>query len=421
MMDNTILNESMKVVKHKSGLTVYLLKKPDYYKSTAIFATKYGAIDSKWKNPKTGEIVEVPDGIAHFLEHKMFEQEDETNVFAEYAKFGGNANAFTSSNTTAYYFSSTEHFYENLGILLNFVEKPYFTPENVAKEQGIIGQEIRMYDDDPDWCLYFNFLKNLYKNHNIRKDPAGTIESIAKIDAPLLYECYNTFYHPSNMVLVVVGQFEEEKVFEIIDQKIPCQEQQGKIERLYETETEEVVKNTVEQVLEVGTPKFMAGGKLLNLPQNTYLKNEIVLAILLKLLFSKTSDLFTKLYQNGIINENFYPDLEHTRDYCYWCVSGESENPDLVFEEMKTELSNLSDKGVREEEFICAKRSVLGTHVRRYNDPELLSRIIMDYAFQNADLFAYETELENITKEDINEMIRRLVNNELVLSVIKPS
>ena len=322
MMDNTILNESMKVVKHKSGLTVYLLKKPDYYKSTAIFATKYGAIDSKWKNPKTGEIVEVPDGIAHFLEHKMFEQEDETNVFAEYAKFGGNANAFTSSNTTAYYFSSTEHFYENLGILLNFVEKPYFTPENVAKEQGIIGQEIRMYDDDPDWCLYFNFLKNLYKNHNIRKDPAGTIESIAKIDAPLLYECYNTFYHPSNMVLVVVGQFEEEKVFEIIDQKIPCQEQQGKIERLYETETEEVVKNTVEQVLEVGTPKFMAGGKLLNLPQNTYLKNEIVLAILLKLLFSKTSDLFTKLYQNGIINENFYPDLEHTRDYCYWCVSG---------------------------------------------------------------------------------------------------
>lgn len=201
-----------------SGLTVYLMEKSQYASSYAIFGTKYGSIDTRFSKDG-GEEINVPEGIAHYLEHKLFESED-GDAFTKYAETGASANAFTSFDRTCYLFSCSDKFYENLDILLNFVQNPYFTAENVQKEQGIIGQEIRMYDDNPGWCVLFNLLKAMYINHPVRIDIAGTTESIAEINADLLYKCYETFYNPSNMFICIVGNIDIDKTLKQIESSV---------------------------------------------------------------------------------------------------------------------------------------------------------------------------------------------------------
>ena len=194
-----ITGESVYYGTHSSGLGIYIIPKKDYTQNYAIFGTRYGSVDSKFVVPGETELTEVPDGIAHYLEHKMFDQPDGSNVFDKFSKYGANANAFTSFNMTAYLFNATSHVEENLATLLDYVQSPYYTPETVQKEQGIIGQEINMYDDNGGWKVFFNFLGCLYQNHPVKKEIAGTIESISHITADYLYKCYNTFYNLSNM------------------------------------------------------------------------------------------------------------------------------------------------------------------------------------------------------------------------------
>ena len=209
-------------INHDSGLTIYLFPKKDYNSKYAIFGTKYGSVNNAF-SLDNGEVTAVPDGIAHYLEHKLFESED-GDAFTRYAKTGANANAYTSFDKTCYLFSCTENFDESFEILLDFVQSPYFTEETVAKEQGIIGQEIRMYDDSPEWCVMFNMLENMYHNHPVKIDIAGTVESIAKITPDYLYQCYNTFYNLNNMVLCVAGDLTVEDVLKTADKMLkPCE------------------------------------------------------------------------------------------------------------------------------------------------------------------------------------------------------
>ena len=209
-------------VKHPSGLDIYICEMEGFSTIEALFGTKYGSINTMFKTNADKEYTTVPEGIAHFLEHKLFENED-CDVFNLYAKTGANANAFTSFDKTCYLFSCSKNYKESLGILLDFVQKPYFTPESVAKEQGIIGQEIKMCDDNPNWRVFFNLLNCLYHNHPVKIDIAGTVESIAEIDAELLYKCYNTFYNLNNMVLSIAGNINAEEVLEICDKYLkPC-------------------------------------------------------------------------------------------------------------------------------------------------------------------------------------------------------
>ena len=209
-----ILNEKYYKINHPSGLTVYVLPKENYSSAYAVFGTKYGSIDTRFKRSDSDKWTEVPEGIAHFLEHKLFESED-LDAFERYAKTGASANAYTSFDKTCYLFQCSSNFKENLKILLDFVQNPYFTPQTVQKEQGIIGQEITMYYDVPGWMSTFNLLRCLYKNHPVRIDIAGTVDSIAQITDKLLYDCYNTFYNLHNMALVVVGNVTKDDVLSV--------------------------------------------------------------------------------------------------------------------------------------------------------------------------------------------------------------
>ena len=204
------LQEELYYEKLANGLDVYILPKQGFNKSFATFTTKYGSVDNHFKSLEKQEFVQVPDGIAHFLEHKLFEKED-GDVFQQFSKQGASANAFTSFTRTAYLFSSTSEFEQNLTTLIDFVQDPYFSEKTVEKEKGIIGQEINMYDDNPDWRLYFGTIANMYHHHPVKIDIAGTVESIAPITKDMLYECYHTFYHPSNMLLFIIGPVDAER------------------------------------------------------------------------------------------------------------------------------------------------------------------------------------------------------------------
>ena len=247
---------------HDSGLKVYVMPKMGYSKCYAIIGTHFGSIDSVFTVAGEAEQTILPDGVAHFLEHKMFEQPDGGNVFGEFAKYGANANAFTSNTMTAYLFECTENPVENLKILLDYVSKPYFTEENVAKEQGIIGQEIKMYDDDPDWRCAINLLGAMYENHPIKNDIAGSVESIAKIDKDLLYKCYDNFYNMANMILFVIGDINEQDMGNCVEEMIKSYKILDNLPiRDYGNEPKRVLKNTIHQTMDVSVPSFMLGYK----------------------------------------------------------------------------------------------------------------------------------------------------------------
>ena len=205
--------------RHPSGLDIYLYPKENGRSTRAVFGTKYGSIDNCFQRSDEASAETFPEGIAHYLEHKLFESED-GDAFARYAETGANANAFTGFESTCYVFSCTDRLYDSLRILLDFVQSPYFTEETVAKEQGIIGQEIKMYEDLPGWRVFFNYLQAMYHSHPVRKDAAGTIESIAEITPEHLYRCYNTFYNLNNMALVLSGKFDVDKVITVCDEML---------------------------------------------------------------------------------------------------------------------------------------------------------------------------------------------------------
>jgi predicted Zn-dependent peptidase len=244
-----------------NGLHVYVLPKPGFQKTYATFATKYGSVDNHFR-VEGQQSVKVPDGIAHFLEHKMFE-EPEGDIFATFSSNGASANAFTSFDQTVYLFSATERIQENLTTLVNFVQHPYFTDENVEKEKGIIGQEINMYEDNPDWRSYFGLIEALYKVHPVHIDIAGTIQSISTITKETLYSCYEAFYHPSNMILFVVGGVDPAEVIELVrnNQAKKDYKPQGEIERIFDDEPTTVAEPRHEVKLAVSLPKLLFGFK----------------------------------------------------------------------------------------------------------------------------------------------------------------
>jgi len=290
---------------HKSGVRIFVMPKKGFRKCMAMFATGYGSIDTTYI--KDGKELPVPDGTAHFLEHKLFEEEN-GNVFDRFSMLGANANAFTSFATTAYYFTGTDHFYENLETLISFVQTPYFTDESVAKEQGIIGQEIKMYDDDPGWQVHYQGVEGLYHNHPVKIDIAGTVDTIAKIDAKTLYDIYSMYYHPSNMVLFIAGDVDVDKTFETAEATLKdIPPLPHKIERKLPEEPDAVVKHKTEKQLDVAVPLFQITFKDndTSLRGKALLKKEILTDMLLELMFGKSSEIYEKLYTAGLINNSF--------------------------------------------------------------------------------------------------------------------
>ena len=293
IIKNDILNEVMYKKEYKNGLRAYIMPKTGYNKTFAMFATNFGSINDKFVLPETGETMEVPDGVAHFLEHKLFSMKD-GSAMDKFAEMGASSNAYTSFTHTSYLFSCTDGFDDSFKLLLDFVQNPYITEESVENEKGIIGQEIRMYEDDPDWQVYFNFINCLYNDFPVKKDIAGTVESISGINKDLLYKCFKTFYDPSNMVIFVVGDVNPEHVFAIIEDNVPTDKDKVKIEKIFTDEAEFVNAKRKEAVCDVSMPIFMYGFKV-NPDIKDVIKTEIGLNIILEILIGRSSNLYEEL------------------------------------------------------------------------------------------------------------------------------
>lgn len=410
------VGDSYYKINHPSGLTIYVYPKEGYKSTYAIFGTKYGSINTCF-SVDDGEKITVPDGIAHYLEHKLFESED-GDAFAKYAKTGANANAYTSFEKTCYLFSCTGKFEESLEILLGFVQDPYFTAQTVAKEQGIIGQEIKMYDDSPDWRVMFNMLECMYRNHPVKIDIAGTVESISHITAEKLYEVYNVFYNLNNMVLCVAGNATVEQVVKIAD-KMLKKADKHKITNYFEDEPYEIVKDYVEQSFPVSMPLFNLGYK----ERADKMLNEKELAqteILLSMLASDTSVLYRNLMDAQLINSSFSYELFEGPGYCSVIFGGESRYPQKAAEMIKAYISEVKKNGLSREEFEIAQKAVYGDAVSSLNSVSSISNMIADYHFNGNELFSYIDAIANVTFDDVTTRLSQMLdNNNCTLSVVK--
>ena len=410
------IGESYIKAVHPSGLKIYILEKPQYNSAYAIFGTKYGSIDTCFS--VNGEKTRVPEGIAHFLEHKLFESED-GDAFTKYAATGAYANAYTSFDRTCYLFSCSDKFYDNLAILLDFVQSPYFTPETVQKEQGIIGQEIRMYDDSPEWRVMFNMLLAMYKNHPVRIDIAGTVESIAEIDDKLLYRCYNTFYNPSNMFICIAGNVNSEKVLSQINGAVKTNAP-IEIERISCDEPDEVNESYVEQKLEVAQPLFCFGYKeSTDKPERT-LKEKIRTAILLEIIAGDASPLYKRLINEGLINDEFSTEYFTGNGYSAVIFEGESSDPKRVAEEIMAEVERLKADGIDKKLFSAVRSGMYGETVQAFNSVESIATRLVDCAMSDSGLFDELKYLKTVTPEDIYKRLSLLQKDKTVLSVIEP-
>ncbi len=419
-----LTGESMYFGTHRSGLGIYIIPKKEYSGTYAIFGTRYGSVDSKFVVPGETEVTEVPDGIAHYLEHKMFDQPDGSNVFDKFSKYGGNANAFTSFNITAYLFSATANFEENLATLLDYVQSPYYTDETVAKEQGIIGQEIRMYDDNPGWKLFFNYINCLYNEHPVKKEIAGTVESISHITADYLYKCYNTFYNLSNMSIVITGNVDVDSAVRVIEAGIKKNEPFTEpIKKIYPEEPAHIASPYAERRMAISSPMFMLGFKDtdVNMDGRSLLKKNIEISILLRMLLGKGSDIYKKLYDMNLINSTFATDYTMQPDYGFTAVEGESRDPQRVYDIILEELEKVRENGLDREAFERAKKVMWGKYIRSHNDIEDYAVTFIQLLFMGIDYFDYYEVYKTVTYEDAAARFNsHFIRENSALSVVKP-
>lgn len=420
IITSKVTGDSCIHVKHSSGLNIYIKEMKGFNKVDALFGTRYGSVNTMFRTAGETEYTTVPDGIAHFLEHKLFENE-ECGVFELYAKTGAMGNAFTSFDKTCYLFSCSKNYTENLRILLDFVQKPYFTKENVEKEQGIIGQEIQMTQDNPDWRLLFNMLKSMYHNHPVRIDIAGTVESISQIDTDLLYKCYNTFYNLNNMVLAIAGNINADEVLAICDEMLkPCED--NGLETVIPEEPDTVVRHEIREKQPVGVPIFMLGYKCRPVvDKKETIRKAVSASLLSQYIENEANDMYHSLKEKGIINSNFGCELFYNAEnYMAFLLSGESCQPDKVRTAVINELSRILSEGIPDEDFSRIRKSTYGALIRRQANVSYMANMMISNALAGSGVYDIIDMYSEITVEDIYDFIRsELTEDRLVLSVIE--
>ncbi|CAI8782546.1 Uncharacterized zinc protease YmfH [Brevibacillus sp. IT-7CA2] len=424
-MQTTVFEQVNETVYHETlqnGLQVYLVPKQGFSKTYAVFTTRYGSIDSHFRT-RSGEEINVPDGIAHFLEHKMFEKKDR-DVMHEFSKNGASCNAFTSFNRTAYLFSCTDKLDDNLNLLLDYVQDPYFTDASVEKEKGIIGQEITMYDDNPDWKVYMNLLKAMYQKYPINIEIAGTIETISHITKEYLYQCYETFYHPANMLLLVVGSFEPEAIMKLIRENQGAKEfsPAPQITRVFPEEPSAPAEAKVEAFLTVGLPKCMIGikEKENGLTKEALLKRELTTKLVLDIAFGTSSGVYERLYDSELITESFDFDYSSEQDYAYTIIGGDTPDPERLVETIKAEIEQLKQNGIAQDDFERAKRKKIGNFLRSLNSVEFIANQFTSFKFNGNDLFSVVPTLESITREDVEKRLKEhFLIEQMAVSIVR--
>lgn len=423
VIESLNIKEKAYIEKLENGLTVIIVPKQNTSKKYIIWGTHFGSIDNRFIMPKTGEEVFIPDGVAHFLEHKMFEQESGKNSLDTLMALGIDANAYTTNDHTAYLFECTNHFYEGLDELMDYVQHPYFTDENVEKEKGIIGQEIKMYDDDPGWQLYMNALDCMYKENPIKIDIAGTVESISKITPDVLYKCYNTFYHPSNMVMVVCGDFVPEELIEEIKKRMIKKESQGEIKRIYPARENTINQPYKEVKMEVSSPVFIVGYKdIEDVKENKeqIIKKHIAIEILLNMIMGKSSKSYQELYESGDLLAQPDLDYEFSDEYAHILISGQSKNPQKIQEKIKQTVRNYIENGLDEAHFNRIKKKIYGDYVVEYNSVGDIARMFLSDKIKQINSFDYIEEYNEVTKEYAEQVLKNVFKEEnMILSVVK--
>ncbi|MBR1653959.1 MAG: insulinase family protein [Clostridia bacterium] len=422
IVESTNIKEKAYFEKLENGLNIIIIPKANTKKKYIMWGTNFGSIDNRFIMPQTNEEVFIPDGVAHFLEHKMFEQKNGRNSLDVLMALGLDANAYTTNDHTAYLFEcSSDKFYEGLDELMDYVQNPYFTDENVEKEKGIIGQEIKMYDDDPGFQLYLNTMDCLYHKNAVKLDIAGTIESISEINPDVLYKCYNTFYHPSNMTMVVCGDFKPEDLLEEIKKRLIPKENQGEIKRIYEIEEDSINMSKKEVNMEVSTPIFMIGIKDKVPSSEEAVKRHIAIEIILNMLIGKSSDLYKDLYNSGDLLAEPDMDYEFTKQYAHVLIGGQSKNPELIYEKVKKEIENFKKDGLNEEDFNRLKRKIYGDYVVEYNNVSYIARMFLADNFKGINSFDYIEKFNNVTKEFAEQILNEVFKEDkMALSIVRP-
>ena len=429
MTDNTftlhkseLLCEGYYSCKHPSGLSVIVFPK-DLTTTYAVMGVKYGSINNRYT--KDGEQVELPDGIAHFLEHKLFSNEDGSDSFEYFSSLGADANAYTSFNKTAYLFSCTENYKKALGELIDFVTHPYFSKESVASEIGIIGEEIKMYDDSPADRCFYGMLEGMYEHHSIRRNICGSASSIAKITPNILYQSYEAFYHPSNMALVVCGRVEPNDVYSIVCKHLA--DTSGVFSTITESENSKerpvAYKPYVEQKMQLSKPIFNIGFKDTDIPSDPVerQKKDATMAILDEIIFSRAGELYSSLYERDIISPNLSYGYSINKDSAYNSIAGEADDPSLVLKEIYEYIDRLRQNGLPYEDFLRGKRVMYSEFVKSFDSTDNIANNLLAFFCEDAELLSYADIIDSINFEDVCRLFNRSFTPEsCTLSVVKP-
>lgn len=418
------LGEKYYKIDHKSGLTVFVFPKKRQ-SSFAILTTEFGSIDNKFYD-ENNKLVKLPDGIAHFMEHKMFDNAEGENVDDLFSKLGADPNAYTSWDHTAYFYScnSGENFYKCLDNLLYFVTTPYFTKESVNKEQGIIGQEILMCEDDPYDRCFLGMIKGLYKKHPARIDVVGSIDSIAKITPKMLYKCHQRFYNPSNMSLVLCGVAEVEKVLGVVDARLSDVEPVEKLVKSFPKECISSYQKRVECKMQVERSLFCLGFKDSKAPAESILrrKRQIIAEILMGVIFSSSNELYTSLFKRGIMTTPFNYGEEYGKSFSLCYAGGECDDSELLFSEIKKYIKKLKKKGIKSEDFERRKKIIYASDIKIYDSTWDIANALVDNSFCGIDIFSESKIVESITLDDANSLLSELCKeNNMTYSVVYPN
>lgn len=416
IIENKNINEKMYKYILDNGMKVLIIPKENTNKKYVIWGTKFGSIDNHFIEPVNKREVKVPDGVAHYLEHKMFEQKSGVDSLYTLMALGLDANAYTTNDHTAYLFSGCENFYKGLDELMDYVQNPYFTDQNVEKERGIIGQEIGMYDDDPFWKLYLNTMKCLYKNNPITLDIAGTVESISKITKEILYDCYTTFYHPSNMTMCISGNFNPDELIEEVKKRLIPHEKVGKIIRIYPEYENDINEKRKEATMKINMPMFMIGYRDFAKDEDK-IKKDVAQKIIYNSILGKCSKIYNEMYEKGLLFHEIDFEYEFSDEYAHTMLSGETKNIDEVYEIITNALEN---NEISKEDFERSKKRLYGEYVGSFEDVEDVGRMVLADSMKGINSFDYINEINNITLEECKKIQKQIFKKEkAVLSIVK--
>ena len=413
------IGETLYSAQLDNGLRLRVIPKPGFSAAYAVFATDYGGAHRRFS--VDGRMTDTPAGVAHYLEHKMFDLPDGDNALALLSANGADPNAFTSSGMTAYYFQCTEHFEDNLRLLLHFVSTPYFTAETVQKEQGIIAQEIRMGEDDPGTVLYYGLLKMLYARHPIRDRVAGTVESIAQITEQTLYDCHRVFYAPSNMVLCVEGDVDPDRVAAIAAEVLPTERAPIPEADFGEAESLLPARQLLELEMPVSAPQFLIGAKLpVETEGEAALRQRLAATLALRALLGTSSPFYTQLYGKGLLNRDYDYEADFSAGTGTVIIGGESPDPEAVFAALRDAVATVTEKGLDWGRFERAKRASLGSRLRGLEDFESVCLSTATGVFDGYCAFDAPAVLETVTRAECEAFIREnLAPERLALAVMR--